>query len=1516
MFPRFARALALAALVSSCLRVSAQELPFTHFTPSDQVSPLPSASVQKIIQDHLGYIWIAFYSTGLTRYDGHSMENYSLSDGLADLTVRETIEDATHHLWVGSESGLVVSEGPLDAYEPGGRVRFVGSLSGVPLLRSRIRRNCLVVDRDGWVWVATADGATRYRVTPHGLEKRDVKIDLPEMAGGVSCMLARRDGSVAIALNGGAIVAVQRDGTSMQVIARPPSAAGALMEATNGTLWGGSLDGSVWRIDDGVFRIVNHDLTERIVALLETTRGELWVASLGSGAVRIDGALRRIVRRGNGLLGDTLWNLMEDREGNLWFAQNGGLSRLRKDYRAFESYTGHSHTGEPPLLPDLSAFAVLPPRVSASPWDELMWVGTGGGLAGIAPDGTTTTLRVQDGMRSNSVYAMGYDSLGRLWAGTVGGINCISPKGAEPPLLPGSTRQDVSVRNVPAVVSGYVSDVTYAARAFAGSMWFAGTGGVMTLQGNDWFVFRTAAGLPPTGGTSLAIDDRGYAWVTTADNGLYRSDVPLTEASLTSATSGNLGGPTGREVMRHLFSPVWTTANGAPSNSLRTILWHEGNLWVGTTQGLVVLTPELKQLASFPTGQLRGGMVIGLAAAANGNVWVSQNAGLVEIDSHTLHIAGRVTKADGLIDDEAWAYGPLSAAPDGRLYFATPSGVSIFYPALREANSQPPTVRFRHIDFHEGATGNNELTIEYAALTFSDESRVRYVTRLTGYDPEWSPERADVKIRYTNLPAYMFAKDFTFEVLARNSDGVWSRAPLSYRITVVPAWWRRWWAFLIYALLVAGAAHVLNRVRTRHLQRKNRALEDLVMARTEEIREQARELEAIDDIVEIINREVVLENVLKAIIEGGLKLLPQAEKAVFLRFDQEHRRTEVMAVSGYDAELFRGVELSLDEAMRRYTERGEQLEEGVYIIKRPASLQLAGEHKTTHIPPPLSMLAMAVALGGSIEGFIIFDNFVDTEAFSRSDLQKLARLREHAISAISKARILRELQVKNAQAEEANQAKSTFLANMSHELRTPMNAIIGFSEILVDRLHERIEPKYLGFLRSILTSGQHLLNIINDILDLSKVEAGKMELYPETFSVRGAVDSVCQVMKGLSTRKSITFDIDVEEGVTELETDLAKFKQILYNLLSNAVKFSSTSASVDIRARRIPATDVAPESVSISVTDRGIGIAPENLKMIFDEFRQVDSTTSRQYGGTGLGLSLVKKFVELQGGSIDVTSKPGAGSTFTFTLPVEFHGATIPSPIVSRDGTVIPPGQRVLVVEDDDGSYDALCTYLQSSGYVPIRARTGEDALKLARTMRPLAITLDVVLPGMEGWEVLRKLKADEITTSVPVIIVSMLDNRELGLAFGADDYFVKPVDWPRLLRRLAEITARSSMPRNPRLLLIDDDVSVHDMLEQELRTEGYTLEKAYSGAEGLERAERLRPDVIILDLSMPGMSGFQVAESLRQRESTSRIPILVFTAKDLSADDRAQLRTGVTAIVPKGTSAGLRLIRALQNLS
>jgi signal transduction histidine kinase/DNA-binding response OmpR family regulator/ligand-binding sensor domain-containing protein len=1512
----------LAALLS--LRLSAQELPFTQFTPGDQVSPLSSASVQKIIQDHLGYIWFAFYSSGLTRYDGHSMENYGTADGIVDLTVREVIEDASHHLWVGSDAGLVVSEKPLDAYEPGKRVHFVAILDGTSLPRVRIRRNCLISDRAGNVWAGTQAGVLRFRFRNGKLERANVDATASEQPSGTACLLARRSGEVDVAVNSGPILRLDaeghRIGTYDAAHGLPPVTVAALMEGRDGRLWGGTTTGGVWLFDGATFAMVSDELTERIVSILETSRGELWVASLGAGALRIN--LHNLaehyrVRRANGLLGDTLWGMLEDREGNIWFAQNGGASRLRQDYRAFIAYTGHSHAGEQPALPDPSAFAVVAANPAGTgPWDPFMWVATGGGVAAIDAQNRTSTLRVQQGLLSNSAYSLGMDGRGRLWIGTVGGVSCLARAGDEPRATPAASVQRIEFAGVPAVVTSFPLDITYMSRRFAlpdgtESMWFAGVHGISCLIGDEWFYFRKAAGLPSSGATSVALDGDGTVWVGTADDGLLRSVTPLDATRLRAESTAD------REVSHRVFASAWSRASGATTDSIRTLLWHDGRLWVGTSNGLIVLSPSpMRPLAVLPSNILGGNLAMGLAASpASGLVWAAQNAGLAAVDPKTYRVVSRVSKVDGLVEDEAWAYGPLTIGDDGRVYLATPSGASIFDPALRQIVADAPILRFRNIVVQHDRRGNNEVSIEYAALAFSDESRVSYRTKLIGYDRDWSAEKPDVKIRYTNLPAFFFSKDYTFAVMARNSDGAWSTKPLTYQFSISPAVWLRWWAFLGYLGVMFLIGHLINRFRTRHLKRKNRALEDLVLARTEEIRGQAKEIETLDRIFEVINREVVLENVLKAILEQGLKLFPQAQKAAFLKFDHDRGRTEVVAVSGYDPELFRGIHLSLEEAMQRYSERAEHLEEGVYLIRGDVFRELAGSEKTQHLPVPMSMLAMAVTLGGRMEGFLIFDNFTDANAFSRSDVRKLSRVREHAISAIGKARILRELQIKNAEAEEANQAKSRFLANMSHELRTPMNAIIGFSEILTERLATQIDAKSMNFLRSILSSGKHLLDIINDILDLSKVEAGKMEIFPERFAVRGAIESVGQVMKGLSARKSISFAIDVATEVDTIETDQAKFKQILYNLLSNAVKFSKPDSVVTILARRIEATSTTPDSVSIAVMDRGIGIAREHLNVIFDEFRQVDATASRQYGGTGLGLSLVKKFVELQGGTIGVTSTPGEGSTFTFTLPVNFQGATIPSPIVSADGTVIPPGNRILVVEDDDQAYGAISTYLVSGGYVPIRARHGDEALKLARSMKPVAMTLDIVLPGIEGWEVLRKLKADEATASLPVIIVSMIDNRELGLAFGADDYFTKPVDWPRLMRRLRELTINARTPEKPRLLLIDDDVAVHDLLEPELTRLGYQLAKAYSGADGLALAELGKPDVIILDLTMPGMTGFQVAALLKQHEVTARIPILVFTAKDLSEHDREQLRSA-SGFVMKGSAAGARLIRAIQAIA
>lgn len=523
------------------------------------------------------------------------------------------------------------------------------------------------------------------------------------------------------------------------------------------------------------------------------------------------------------------------------------------------------------------------------------------------------------------------------------------------------------------------------------------------------------------------------------------------------------------------------------------------------------------------------------------------------------------------------------------------------------------------------------------------------------------------------------------------------------------------------------------------------------------------------------------------------------------------------------------------------------------------------------------------------------------EAVEKSKVEELTRLTEEL------TRKTEELAEANRRIREADRLKTQFVANMSHELRTPLNSIIGFSELLVERLDGKIDPRQLGFLRHVVSAGQHLLAMINDVLDLTKIEAGKMDFYPEYFHVAPVVESICTVMRG-AAKSSLVFVIDIPDDLPTIESDLARFKQILINLLSNAVKFSPPGGPVTISARFIDNEG----SITVSVADKGLGIDSKDYDVIFQEFRQIDGTSRRAFGGTGLGLALVKKFVEMQHGTVRVESAPGEGSVFSFTLPV--RASSVCAERAEGDDAASHEGNTILVVEDDGEAYDVIASTLRSAGYITVRARHVEEAIRLAREARPLAMTLDLILPTLDGWDALKRMKSDAGTRDIPVVIISMIENRDLGMALGAEDYFVKPFDRDQLVDRIHVIAARASRPR-PRLLLIDDDLSVHSLLDEELSPLGYDLKSASNGEEGLRAARVSAPDVILLDLLMPGMSGFEVAEQLKDDPKTAAIPIVVLTSKDVSDAERSELQSKVSGLIQKGKSAREQLLRELKIL-
>ncbi|MBI3332882.1 MAG: response regulator, partial [Candidatus Omnitrophica bacterium] len=471
---------------------------------------------------------------------------------------------------------------------------------------------------------------------------------------------------------------------------------------------------------------------------------------------------------------------------------------------------------------------------------------------------------------------------------------------------------------------------------------------------------------------------------------------------------------------------------------------------------------------------------------------------------------------------------------------------------------------------------------------------------------------------------------------------------------------------------------------------------------------------------------------------------------------------------------------------------------------------------------------------------------------------------------------------------------SQFLANMSHELRTPLNSIIGFSDVLLDEsLGELAPEERREFLGNILSSGRHLLGLINDILDLSKIEAGRMELQPEPFAVRGIVEGVLTTIRPLAAKKGIAVEVAIDPALTAMVADPGKVKQILYNLLSNAVKFTPERGGIGVRTSR------GQGEACFAVWDTGIGIKPEEQTRVFEEFYQVEATAAKQYEGTGLGLALAKKFVELHGGRIWVESEPGRGSTFAFSLPL-----VEPPPMPVAE--LYEPDERgrpiALVVEDDPKTLELLRFSLSREGFRVEEALDGEEALTKARALQPSLITLDIMLPTKDGWEVLRELKEDPAIRDIPVVIVSIVDEPERGFSLGAADYILKPFDREDFLRRLAGYGFTTQAQREPvKILIIDDDPLAVDALASMLAPAGFEVFKAYGGLQGLEVAVQRAPDLIVLDLLMPEVSGFEVVQRLKANPQTREIPVFIVTVKDLTLEDKLQLNTLVAAIIQKG---------------
>jgi len=495
----------------------------------------------------------------------------------------------------------------------------------------------------------------------------------------------------------------------------------------------------------------------------------------------------------------------------------------------------------------------------------------------------------------------------------------------------------------------------------------------------------------------------------------------------------------------------------------------------------------------------------------------------------------------------------------------------------------------------------------------------------------------------------------------------------------------------------------------------------------------------------------------------------------------------------------------------------------------------------------------------------------------------------------------RQLEIANRKLIKANKAKSEFLATMSHELRTPLNAIIGFSEVLLDGLCGELNDDQRDAVTDIYESGKHLLRMINDILDLSKIEAGRMELRKESFKIDEVLESVRTVVSEIVREKNLRYVEEIPPDLPPIYADKVRFKQIMYNLVSNAVKFTPEGGSVTIRASH------NDREFTFTVQDTGIGIREEDIPKLFEEFVQIDSSYSREYEGTGLGLALTKRLVEMHGGRIWVESEYGRGSRFSFTIPKPVH---IEESLVTPSAKVRKGENLILVAEDNPQAAHLLRLYLSEAGYEVEVAQNGVEAIEKARTLKPFAITLDVMLPMKDGWQVLQELKSYPETSDIPVIIVSVVDDYQLGFSLGAAGYLVKPIDRDQLIKLLEGLKLQTD-----KVMVVEDQEEDLRLLSLILDEAGYVVIPATSGGEALERLSSEKPGLIILDLIMPGIDGFEVLRNLRESTALNRIPVVICTAKDLSPDEREKLTGNVRSIVRKGENVREELLKAIEEI-
>jgi signal transduction histidine kinase/CheY-like chemotaxis protein len=649
----------------------------------------------------------------------------------------------------------------------------------------------------------------------------------------------------------------------------------------------------------------------------------------------------------------------------------------------------------------------------------------------------------------------------------------------------------------------------------------------------------------------------------------------------------------------------------------------------------------------------------------------------------------------------------------------------------------------------------------------------------------------------------------------------------------------------------------------------------------------------------VINRSTFdLQSVLRTLVESAARLCEADSATITRQKDGLFYRAEAYGFSPEFIEFVKDVPV----VPERGSITARALLEGKVIhvadvLADPdytfAEAQKLGDFRTILGVP---MLRQGVPIG------VLALTRSEVRPFTEKQIELVSTFADQAAIAIENVRLFDEIQDKSRQLELASQHKSQFLASMSHELRTPLNAIIGLTEMMVTNAPRFGTEKAAEPLNRVHRAGTHLLGLINQVLDLSKIEAGKLELNPAVINLAPLIDEVVGTARQLAEQNKNRLVVEVQDKLGMLTADPMRLRQILLNLLSNACKFTK-QGEVALRVRKVAD---GRDWIEFAVADTGIGMTAEQQAKLFEEFTQADSTTAQRYGGTGLGLAITRKLARMMGGDVTVESESGKGSVFTVRLPSS--GA-----ISASEDTRPHRGRCVLVIDDDATARELIAEHLKAEGFSVAAAAGGLEGLKLAKDLRPIAITLDVMMPDLDGWSVLAALRQDPELAEIPVIMVTILDEQRRAASLGAVGYLTKPIDRERLRGLMGRFRASA---RPTRVLLVEDDADQRQRVGGWLEGQQWVVQEAANGREALAHLQTDKPDVILLDLMMPEMDGFAVVAALQKEPHWRDIPVIVITARDLDAQDRERLNSGVQSVLVKEAFRPGELVERIRRLA